>query len=110
MPCMPRQTKRLCLSRPEIVHLSPDGAYSRIAGEELFPKQNAALLWSTRNSPPMSSKMPDSRGDATRAKVRDANPPRLKDAPRAIARTLVYAGLIAASIVLWWAFGRLVLG
>ena len=54
--------------------------------------------------------MPDPRVDAIKAKGRDANPLRLRDAPRAIARTLVYAGLIAASIVLWWAFGRLVLG
>jgi hypothetical protein len=58
----------------------------------------------------MSSKMPDSPGDATKAKGRDANPVRLRDAPRAIARTLVYAGLIVASIVLWWALGRLVFG
>jgi hypothetical protein len=58
----------------------------------------------------MSRKMPDRRVDAIKAKGRDANPLRLRNAPRAIARTLVYAGLIAASIVLWWAFGRLVLG
>lgn len=58
----------------------------------------------------MNSKMPDRRVDAIKAKGRDANPLRLKDAPRAIARTLVYAGLIAASIVLWWAVGKLALG
>lgn len=58
----------------------------------------------------MSSKMPDRRRDASKAKGRDANPLRLKDVPRVLARTLVYAGLIAVSILLWWALGKLALG
>jgi len=58
----------------------------------------------------MSSKMPDSRRDATKAGSRATTPLRLRDTPRAILRTLVYAGLIALSILLWWAIGRLALG
>jgi len=70
----------------------------------------AAFLFSARNSPPMNSKTPDGRRDATKARGRDATPLRLSDAPRAIARTAVYAGLIAVSILLWWAIGKLALG
>jgi hypothetical protein len=58
----------------------------------------------------MSSKMPDSRRNATKAGSRAAMPLRLRDTPRAIARTFVYAGLIAVSILLWWAIGKLALG
>lgn len=58
----------------------------------------------------MSSQIPDHRRDIAEAKERAAVPLGWKDAPRAIARTLVYASIIAASILLWWAIGRLFLG
>ncbi|WEK51503.1 MAG: hypothetical protein P0Y66_05720 [Candidatus Kaistia colombiensis] len=58
----------------------------------------------------MIRKIPDHQRDIAKAKGRDAIPLRWKDAPRAIARTLVYAGIIAASILLWSAIGRLFIG
>jgi len=58
----------------------------------------------------MSSQIPDHRRNIAEAKGRAAAPLGWKAAPRAIARTLVYAGIIAASILLWWAIGRLFIG
>lgn len=59
----------------------------------------------------MTSHVPDPHGDLGKDKGRKERPKgRLKAAHRAILRTLVYAGVIAASIVLWWAVVRFVMG
>ena len=58
----------------------------------------------------MTSKIPDGRRSLPRARARGTHSMRWRDAPRVLARTLVYGGLIAASIVLWWAVANLVIG
>lgn len=57
----------------------------------------------------MISKLPGRRRLSSKATGYEA-PLRLKDAPRAIVRTLVYIGLIVTSILIWWAVGRLAFG
>jgi len=55
----------------------------------------------------MSMQKPDPRRDDRTRRRRADRPSGFRDAPRAVAWALVYAGLITASIILWWALGRL---
>ena len=58
----------------------------------------------------MSSQIPDHPRNAAEAKARDALQPGWRVMLRVVTRALVYAGIIGASILIWWAIGRLFIG